>query len=144
MMGACGPRAPLTELCVSPSTSRSYWTFQPRRFSTYICCDPWYQMMYDGCSNAPLTTHLNITVLPAFTYRSGSPISSVRGTAGETFRTCNFVFRFSLSCDMCQNYSTVKNSRHYQKFRLTHHLAFQKSHRRHFQTSIACHMIAAE
>jgi hypothetical protein len=37
-------------------------------------------LIYDGGSNAPLTTHLNITVLPALTYRSGSPISSVRGT----------------------------------------------------------------
>ena len=88
----------LTELWVSPSTSRSNVTFQPRRFSTYICCDPWYHEMYDGGSNAPLTTHLNMTVLPALTYRSGSPTSSVRGTEKRfAIITCNSE-SFALVC----------------------------------------------
>ena len=40
---------------------------QPRKLSGKICCVPWYQIMYNGGSNAPVTIQCNDTLLPSLT-----------------------------------------------------------------------------
>lgn len=74
----------LTTFGISPSLSgmpRSNLIFHFCWFSLSSWWASWYQIMYDGGSSAPLTTQCKATVLPTFTYRSGSPINSVLGTA---------------------------------------------------------------
>lgn len=84
----------LTTLCVS---STVLWTplpigiLMPRWLSCINWCVPWYQIMYMGGSRAPLITHRSTTVLPAFTYRSASPTSSVLGTALRRRKTIKYV-----------------------------------------------------
>lgn len=76
----------LTTFGISPSLSgcpRSNLIFHFCWFSPNNWCASWYQIMYDGGSKAPRTTQCKTTVLPAFTYRSGSPINSVLGTINK-------------------------------------------------------------
>lgn len=75
-------------LCsVLPKIFRSICVYQPlwaplASFSSVTCCSPRYQNIYLGASSVPRTMQCSSTLLPAFTKRCRSPISSVRGAVG--------------------------------------------------------------
>lgn len=63
------PVKPLPDALLPPSLPplRIVYIRYPSLLSGRICCVSWYQMMYDGGSIAPRTTHRSTTVLPDLT-----------------------------------------------------------------------------